>query len=358
MDWKQEMLWLTVTYRMLECGDSIPLDTAGTGYAFVEDDLRAMHNKGIIDIGEGNEFWRPTEKAQELRKKMLAMYDQALKFEVFGTVNLAIELDDDNSDDGDTIYDDLYDPRFAEPETPEQAEEWGTEDMRLAVIQWLSRTLADSDKGREQGITPVDPHRIVYFQFLADGRFKDENVWFDLKLGQPFAEIDEIVESAYTYTDVSDDPGEIDSIMSDVYAAGMIEERKRGGRECPGCGIPLAAFELHTREDEGEPLVLCPNPECGHDLTPPPPEDEWQCPSCQTPCNRSQQFCFECGARLDWTLPAGTVHTESEVTHEWDDDSGEYVWGGYYGYQPYGWYDPYDPYYDMVAFGALCWVLW
>jgi hypothetical protein len=354
VDWKQEMLWLTVLYRMLECGDSIPLDVGGTAYAFIEDELRQMHARDLIEVGKANEYWVPTDKAQALRRTMLAMYDQALKFEIFAGVNLSVELDGDCSDDGAAVFDDVFDPRFAEPDNPEQADELGSEDMRLAVMTWLAKTLIDSDPGRAQKLEPIDPHRVVFFQFLADGRFKDENVWFDLKLGQPFAEIDEIVESAYRYTDVSDDPSEVDRVMRDIYAAGMLEQRKREGRQCPGCNIPLGAFELHAKED-GQSLEVCPNPECQHELLPVGADDDgWVCPTCNTACERSQQFCMDCGARLDWSLPAEALE---RTDARWEDDSGEYVWGGYYGYTPYGWYHPYDPLYDAVAFGVLCAVI-
>ena len=84
--WKEEMLWLTITYRMLECGDKIPLLTAGTDYTFVEATLNEMFSKGLIEPQDGSEYWHVTDEGRKLRSSMLAIYDQALKFEIFNTV--------------------------------------------------------------------------------------------------------------------------------------------------------------------------------------------------------------------------------------------------------------------------------
>jgi hypothetical protein len=66
--------------------------------------------------------------------------------------------------------------------------------------------------------------------------------------------------------------------------------------------------------------------------------------------------CKGCGATIDFSLPEGTVSTQTTQTTEvvgYDS-----VWGGYYGYQPYGYYDPFDPFVDAMAFSLLCIALW
>lgn len=361
LDFKREMLWLTVIYRMLECGDSIPLDTDGTPYAFIEEDLREMHRRELVQIRDDNTCWRPTEKAEQLRNKMVAMFDQALKFEIFAAVNLTLELGEDLSEDGLHVFDHVYDPRFQPPETPEQADELGTEDLRLAMITYLAKCFSESDAAKDLGgRLDVDPHRVVFLQRLADGKLKDDNIWFDLKLGTPFKEVEEIVESAYRYTDVSDDPEEVDRVMQNIYTAGMLEQRKREGHECTKCEIPLAVFEMNAKE-EGSALTHCPNPDCGeefHPPAPPPGANEYECPSCETTVYAGQHFCRGCGARLDFSLPEGTVEVTRVEEREYDGPDYGYVWGGYYDYVPYGYYHPYDPFYDVAAFAVLCAVLW
>lgn len=375
-DWKQECLWLTVLYRVMECGDKIPLDTDGTPYAFIEEDLRGMHAKDLLRVNEKTGYWEATAKGREVRDKMVAIFDQCLKFEIFATVNLAMELPDDLVDDEGNVLDHVYDPRFEAPETDAEAERLGTEDMRLAMMAYLADTMNDSDDEALRGTMQLDPHRVVFMQKLADGEFKKENVWFDLKLGTPLREIEEIVDSAYHYTDVGEED-EIDDVMQALYTAGMLEQRKRDGLECSKCHIPLAIFEMNAKE-EGRTLDACPNPACDAEfkrleLVSGGEDDGWECPSCHTPVHGRQRTCLGCGARIDFSMPEGTIDTTTTQTTEIVDAGYGYgyggydafgygygygAWGSYYGYTPYGYYSPYDPFVDAVAFGVVCAVLW
>lgn len=66
-----------------------------------------------------------------------------------------------------------------------------------------------------------------------------------------------------------------------------------------------------------------------------------------------------CGAHIDFSLPIGTVSTQTteETVYETNDDENDYyggVYGCYYGYTPYGYYDPFYPAADALAFGFLC----
>lgn len=387
-DWKQEMLWLTILYRVLECKDTIPIDTEGTKQSFIEDDLRAMHQEGLLEIAGDNTRWTVTKKGKEVRDKMVAIFDNCLKFEIFGDVSLARELSDDESEDGIHVFDHVYDPRFEPPNSDRVREEWGTEDMRIAMMTFLAETLKDTDAAEEYGGSlDIDPHRIVFMQRLTEGAFKDANIWFDLQLGKPFEDIEDVVKTAYRYTDVSEDPAEIDDVMQTIYTAGMLEQRKRDGLECAKCKIPLAIFEAHANAD-GEKLEHCPNPDCGHEFGERPPPamaardggsgggpQEYECPACQSVIYAGQNACTGCGARVDFSLQAGTIHDETVTETTYVQDYG-YSWGwggydayygygygydafgGYYGYEPYGYYDPWDPVVDMVAFGCVCAILW
>lgn len=72
------------------------------------------------------------------------------------------------------------------------------------------------------------------------------------------------------------------------------------------------------------------------------------CPKCKAPIYEGEARCSGCGATIDFSLPAGTVQTETQETV-----MTEPVWSSSYGYVSYGWLDPWDPYLDAMAFGAF-----
>lgn len=345
MDWREEMLRLTVLYRMLECGDEIPVNTMGTDYSFIERTLEALHADGCLEISSNQELWIPTARGREFRDKMVEMFDHALKFEIFGQVRLERHLSEEESEDGALVFHQLYDPRFQDPNPGEQ----GVEDMRLAMMSFLAHEMGQDAEWKANVSLPLDPRRIVFLQKLSDGELRGD-IWFDLRLGTFFDKVDEIVDSAFKWTDLGDGASDV---MKDLYTAGMLEQRKRDGCECSGCGTPLAAFETDAKES-GEELRECPNPDCRADFNPPGPDgDEYECPNCQTGVGTLDHLCRGCGAVLDFSRPPGTIVEETVVEEE-------PVWSSCYGYDyvPYGYYSPYDPFYDMVGFACLCAVLW
>jgi hypothetical protein len=328
---------------MNECKEAIPVITDGTSYEFVECELENLAARDLIEIDTINATYFITEKGQEVCKQLLGMYDQVLKFEVFGSVNVAQTLNEEDLDEENNIHPELYDPRFQKPGSIVEQEELGTEDIRIAMMDFLA-TEMDTEN-------PLDPHRIVFLQMLSTGKFKSENIWFDLSLGEMFGEIEEIVSSAYQWRDCADDEENARQAMIAIYTAGMLEQRKRDGQECSDCGSPLAMFEMWAKED-GKTLDDCPNPECDCTFKPPPPD--WECPACHAGVVNGQSVC-SCGAVLDFSLPPGTIQTE--VTEE-EIVEDEPIWSCDYGYVPYGYYDPYDPFVDAVAFGTMCAILW
>jgi hypothetical protein len=345
---REELMELTIIYRMLECGDQIPINTDGTDYKFIEPSLQSLYNVDMIQVAADQLHWEPTQKAVEVRNKMVGIYDQLQKFEIFGAVNLCLDLPEDVSEDGIHVFDHCYDPRFQEPSSSLERENLNTQDLRLTMIGFLHGAM--SNEPDWPGEPEVNQHRVVFFQKLADGDF-NKDVWFDLRLGKPFDEIEEIAKTAYPWQELCDDLAESETLMQDIYTAGMLEQRKRDGCECSGCGIPLAVFEMNTKED-GEELTTCPNPDCGASFNPPEPEgDLYECPNCQTGVGTGDHQCRGCGAVLDFSHPPGTVIQETvEEESVWHDP--------YYDYVPYGYYSPYDPFYDMMAFGLVCAVLW
>ena len=341
-DWKQEMIWLTILYRMFECKEKIPVIVNGTAYEFVEKELEELAAKELIGINTETAEYFPTADGEEVCKSLLGMYDQMLKFEVFSSVNLAQVLDDEDTGDEGNIHPQLYDTRFQKPSSISEQDELGTEDIRIAMMDFLATEM--------QSENPLSSHRIVFLQMLSTGKLKNENIWFDLNIGTIFDEIDGIVSSAYQWKDMSDDEEEARQAMIAIYTAGMLEQRKRDGQECSECGAPLAIFEMWAKED-GKVLEDCPNPECDCTFKPPPPD--YECPACDGGVTKGQAVC-SCGAILDFSLPPGTVQTETleEVIES------EPVWSYNYGYVPYGYYDPYYPFVDAMAFGMMCAILW
>ena len=72
------------------------------------------------------------------------------------------------------------------------------------------------------------------------------------------------------------------------------------------------------------------------------------CPKCKSVILEGDPRCGGCGATIDFSLPSGTIATDTVETVTY-----EPVWGSSYGYVSYGWFDPYDPFLDVVAFDYL-----
>jgi hypothetical protein len=345
--WKHEMAGLSVLYRLAIVKEEIPLLTTGTDFMFIEPLLDEMYRKGLIDQ-QGQLRWAMTEKGGAVIRTAIQMYDHLLKFEIFAKVDVARSLgpDEANPNSPNLVFDNLYDPRFGNPEDPEQPGNW--EDLRLAVMAFLQET------GGQGGA--IEPHRIVFVQKLAAGKLWSPTFWVDLRLGTVFEEIEAIVETAIKWREVADTEEAASSAMRALYTAGMVEERKREGKECSSCGTPLAIYQAMANE-AGQSLDACPNPSCGASFGPPPTGGGLECPRCHSALESTQRIC-SCGAHVDYSLPPGTI-TEDRV----EETVEEVVpaWGTYYDplFVPYGYYDPWAwTVGDAVAFGVVCAILW
>lgn len=347
-EWKDEMKWLTILYRMTQCGDVIPVLTEGTKYEFVEEDLGLMAARELLSINMDTHNYEVTDKGRDVCCQLLGVYDQVIKFEVFSSVNVAQSVPEEDADENGEVFPNLYDVRFQKPKTAAEQEELGTEDLRIAMMEFLSEEL-----GSEENPLKLNPYRIVFTQMLSTGRLKSDNVWFDLSAETFFDQVEEIVESQYKWVDVADSKEEARSVMQTIYTAGMVEDRKRAGNECSECGTPLALFEMWAEEDETT-LKNCPLEDCRAAFGPPPPD--YECPLCQSGIYSGDISCRKCGATVDFSLPPGTIETETTEEAVYEEEP---VWEDTYGYMPqYGYYDPWDPYRDAMAFGLMCAVLW
>lgn len=323
-DIREELSGLVVIYRMLECGDRIHV-VPDDEQAFIGPILERMIHDDLVRV-EG-EFWVPTDKGIALRDRMAAAHDQLLQFEIFGAVSLNLGLSSDESPDGDNVYDHVYDPRFRDPSDPVERDQENVQDLRIAMVTFLRDEMRDTLPDPEA----FDPRRLVFLRMLADGAFRGD-IWFDLRLGKPFDDVEEIVRTAYRWSDLACcDPSakvppspellaqmreNAKAMMRSIYTAGMLERRKRAGDECGKCGIPLALFE------QGAKLDRCPNPDCGADLT---------------------------DRRI-------AVRQDQIVEEEVEEEVVEERWVTCC--EPSPWYDPFDPFVDATTFALLCCVLW
>lgn len=329
--WKQECTWLFILYRMLEAGDEIPLLSQGTDYQFIEKELDAMHLAGLLELQEGKEFWIVSSKGKSVKSKMLGLFDQLFRFEIFSKVFLDAPFAQGVLDEHGNVRDHFYDPRFG------KRADQGGEDLRIAMMTFLAMEFEAGDKLR--------PERIIFMQWLAEGKLLSNDAWFYLMAGTFFQEIEKIVANAYKWTDTADDVEQAKDAMKRIYTAGNFEQRKRDGHQCSKCHIPLAVLEYANKEA----FKHCPNPECNADFTEPKSDVvRLKCPKCYCYVSSRKRSCYHCGAVLDFTLPMGMVSTENKTK----------IWTETEDFVSYGYYDPFEPSQNRLAFAVWYDPLW
>jgi uncharacterized Zn finger protein (UPF0148 family) len=330
------------------------MNTEGTRFEFIDKELTEMHTKGYIKVGEHQQRWVLDKKGREMLTRLVGMFDQFLRFEIFSDVIIDQELPDDITDEEGGVLDHCFDPRFSQEGCKFTSLLGKAEDMRIAMMEYFVESCKREGKPLE-----LDPHRIIFLQMLADGKFAESaaDFWFNLRLGEIFKTIEEVVKTNYHWRDLGNDDEESWEVAKNVYAAGMLEQRKREGETCSACGIPLAIFEADAQANNEE-LLDCPDPDCAADFRPEAgaPDAEYECPQCKADVHSGQTVCTKCGAHIDFSLPEGAVveETVEETTTETVDDYYDDGFGCYYGYTPCGWYDPWYPCANAMAFGLVC----
>lgn len=325
-NWKEEASATAVLFSILERGKQFPIGAGGPSTILLTDD---MERRGLLARSGG--VWAATTKGREAMGKAIKVHDVLRQMEIYANVDVARVLSPEELDpDGSSCRPDMFDPRF-DPKAAGQ-------DMRLAVIAWLAQTTNRHD---------ANLHTIVFLQKLGSGKLSGPGAWSAIESGATFGEIEEIVRTAYKWTDAAPgDREESGKRMAAIYAAGQIEVRKREGSSCSECGIPLVFYEQDaaSRQDY---LHNCPS--CNRSFDPPTPvgqQDTFACPKCSAAIFPGEPRCGGCGALIDFSLPSGTVQTETVATTET-------VWTNTYGYVSYGWLNPWDPFADALLFGAL-----
>ncbi len=208
LTWQEELIMSTVLYRALECEEQFALNTAHTEIEFIDDTLSTMHQLDLLVPGRNGTLWQVTAKGEKAHRDLVALYEATSLFDIFANVNLALELPPEVCDANGMILEDSYDPRFATPMS---------EDLRLPMIDFVCDSL-----GKKANL-----HRVVFVQMLADDRLKEQQIWFDLKLGTPFSEITDILASAIRWREIAGTEKDAADAMLAVYQAGVIEHNKR-----------------------------------------------------------------------------------------------------------------------------------
>lgn len=341
---QKELIKTTILYRLGDCKELIPTSNRGTRFEAINDELIDMYSKAYINITKDEKYYCIDKKGQEAMAKLVGMYDQFLKFEVFSAVSIDKELGDDITDDDGDVMDHCFDPRF----------EKGEYDLRTAMMAFA----VESVKREGGDIEEMDPKRIIFLTKLANEELActDSKFWENLKAGIIFNEIDDVFNSLRTWQSLGEDEEESFNVSQAIYTAGMIEARKREGEVCSGCGIPLAVFEANAGAD-GCTLDECPNPDCEASFVhhEPEGEDEYECPNCGKTIAKGQAKCYGCGATVDLSLPTGSMVSET-VGETVTETIYEDYYDPYWGYDPYdyGWYDPWYPASNALALGFVC----
>jgi hypothetical protein len=312
--WRQDMTRVAVLYRLTETDDDFGLTEVEMS-PFLKPLVEGLAKEGSLKVDEKSLKYVLDEPGRKFLAKLVAMTDLALRFEIFSDVALGDELSPDLADPEHPgqVKAHCFDSRFREAA--------GAENLRLAMFAFMDGHLSEKLEGKS-----IDLRTIVFLQKLGSGAFKkcgSEEFWMDIRDGELFDQIEAIVEAAYKWTDMDQDPEIAKACMLGLYEAGMVEARKRAGETCQQCSIPLALWDDAARA-EGKTLDQCPG--CGRIFGSDP----------------------ETGGGDTVT----EVQTETTIVEECG-------WSCDYDYEPYPFFCPYDPFLDIMAFSILadpfCW---
>ncbi len=327
-DWKTETTDLAILFQAAEGDQPLSLIPRDAAESAIEERVMLLWDKGLL-APVGSAF-KPTEQGRAVLAQAVRLLDELSKLRIFGAVRLerALTPEEQAPDNPALVYADMHDPRFGA--YGERGP--GLFDLRLAVLRGLGEALAGyQHEGQTLAPLSIDPHRVVFLQLLAEGIFDGANLWPCLMSGLLHAEVERIVSAAYRWQDLDpSDPGRAAEALLKLYAAGLIEERKRQGSACSACKAPLAILEAAAAT-----MGACPS--CGADFNPPPAA--FTCGRCSAPVAEGAERCGGCGVLVDFAAPAGHV---SRVTTR----TTRTTWRTSYSYEPYGYFDPFAPWVD------------
>jgi len=226
----QRFNYRTVLYKMDQGGYRAPLmpDDPNAGAAFLSDTLSEMAGEGLLEIGQKDYVF--TAKGRQELETMAEQYHSLVEhYDVFAHVDIDegcfLEPGDDPKEQ--VNIEGQYFDRFM--------------DLRSAVMRF-------------KGISPFD---MVFLNLLREGRIAASDNWeFDMALGKAlYAELEEIVNSAYTVKELTDlgkrnDDGEIpgSDILKDVIVAGnkLNQERQMAAQSQKNYDAPASDRKIQV----------------------------------------------------------------------------------------------------------------
>lgn len=199
---------LTVLYKMDQHAYQIPV-LGSENSEFLNDVIQEMMAEGLLEMDSRN--YRVSQKGRQTLETMAQQYHSLVEhYDVFAHVDLDHSrfLEPGDDPNAQVLIDGQHYPQFI--------------DLRVAVMRF-------------KGISPFD---MVFLNLLREGRIAKAEGWeFDMALGKAlYAELEEIVNSAYTVKDLTalgktNDNGEIpgSDILKDVIVAGnqLNQQRKQ-----------------------------------------------------------------------------------------------------------------------------------
>lgn len=227
-DLNTEFITTALLHRMIEKGEEIPLIVAKTELEFVEDELNLLGKVGAIRPNTEEQSWEVTPKGEEIFDNLLDAYEALVDLDIFSGVNLSLDLGDELFDEDGHVLDDKLDPRFDEPVNEDEAEVFGTTDLRLAVVDFLAEKAATKAKKKfdaEQRHNVLS--RVVFIQELGNDKYIDDKAFFDLKLGGITAEVNEIVSSVPPWLELAKEFDPPARLMEMIIDAGLRDAQKR-----------------------------------------------------------------------------------------------------------------------------------
>jgi hypothetical protein len=227
-DLTTEFITAALLYRMIEKEEAIPLILAKTDLEFVENEMNALVALGAVEANAEDSCWDVTDKGEEIFDRLLDTYEALIDLDIFSGVNLSLDLEDELFDDDGLVLADKTDPRFDEPVNEDEAEVFGTTDLRLAVLDFLA------EKASLKAKKPFDAKnrhdvlaRVVFIQELGNDKFIDDKAFFDLKLGGIAAEIDGVVSSVPPWIELAKEFDPPQKLMEMIIEAGFRDAQKR-----------------------------------------------------------------------------------------------------------------------------------
>lgn len=228
LDLTTEFTTAALLYRLIEKEEAIPLILTKTDFEFAENEINALSNSGIIEANADANCWDVTQKGVQIFERMLDGYEALIDLDIFAGVNLSLELEDELFDEDGLVVDDELDPRFEEPANEDEAETFGTTDLRLPVIDFLAeRFCLKAKKPYDLEIRHHVLARVVFLQELGNDKFADDKAFFDLRLGGIEAEISEIVKSVPPWLELAREFDPPAKLMEMIIEAGLRDAVKR-----------------------------------------------------------------------------------------------------------------------------------